>query len=56
MLLSTRYIHGFMSNLIKKSWMDSKYAAGGTDAVSTYSQNLWKYSKKVYKMKYNGII
>ena len=34
----------------------SKHAAGGTDAVSTYSQNLWKYSKKVYKMKYNGII
>ena len=56
MLLSTRYIHGFMSNLIKKSLTDSKHAAGGTDAVSTYSQNLWKYSKKVYKMKYNGII
>ena len=34
----------------------SNHAAGGTDAVSTYSQNLWKYSKKVYKMKYNGII
>ena len=56
MLLSTRCIHGFMANLIKKSWTDSKHAAGGTDAVSTYSQNLWKYSKKVYKMKYNGII
>ena len=25
MLVSTKYIHGFMSNLIKKSWTDSTF-------------------------------
>ena len=50
MLISTKFINGFMSNLIKKSWMDSILDAT-IPIVSLGAIFARKLKRKVYERK-----